>query len=367
MDEFQQLIVSHLPELTYERTDLVSITVEAEELARHCPLDNGRHDFTNNNMATTLGDLAVMPPEVLSMMLSALDLCSLTIFRAVNKCSRLHVDNLPQYKIIFAHAPSVLRAAIASGAGSWISCAQLANVLSNITCSRCADFGAFIYLLTWERVCFMCLSYSNDFLPLSANKAKTVYGLKKTSLNDLHTLTTIPGTYSHSLLVRKKRIRLVDPLAAFEAGIRQHSSVESMTTFFDQRCSALAMYRRRTSFYASDTLPVQDPRQAAPPQSDGHASNALRFQATVRAPYIDIRNDCTDWGVSCAPCRDCGSGQRTGRRNSDWRRLFTRATYTDHARSCPHAEEALKVIAAESTEAWNRQVYLRSGIADTQI
>lgn len=241
MDNLEQLVAFHLPELTYERTDLARATVAAEDLARHCPLDNGRHDF--HKITATLGGLDILPLEILNMIVSDLDLHTLTTFQAVNKCARLHVDRLPQYKIIFTKAPDALRAAVASGAASWISCARLSNVLCSTVCSRCPDFGAFVYLLTCERVCLLCLSYNGDFAPVPRYMARRLYGLNRAYLDRLNNITTFPATYSHSVRKREKGIVLVDRPAAFAAGIRRHGSFEKLRHFVVHRLIAISTGR----------------------------------------------------------------------------------------------------------------------------
>src|SRR2546430_7279285 len=120
MDELAEAVTINVERFTYRRTDLTNATLDPEKLARCCPLDNRRRESTNVDV--TLGVLDVLPLELLNTVLLKLDLRSLTTLRAVNRCARLTVDVIPQYKRIFTHSPRVLRAALSLGAASWISC-----------------------------------------------------------------------------------------------------------------------------------------------------------------------------------------------------------------------------------------------------
>lgn len=92
MDEAEQVIAHNLSKSTYERTDLKNVTVSAENLAKRCTLDNGRHGF--RDILETLGALNKLPLEILQMIFLVIGLRSLTTLLSVNRCARLYVDNL---------------------------------------------------------------------------------------------------------------------------------------------------------------------------------------------------------------------------------------------------------------------------------
>lgn len=151
--------------LTTEHHGLLDIALNHGELERCCPLDNGRHDgfgLSSQDMGLALGYLDTLPFKLCTTILLDLDLQSLTQFRTINRRARFLVDNLPRYKDVITHAPGVIRAALSIQIAPWLSCRTLYCDLRTQACSYCGDFGAFLYLFTGCRVC-----YISQFLPLT--------------------------------------------------------------------------------------------------------------------------------------------------------------------------------------------------------
>jgi hypothetical protein len=64
-----------------------------DEIANLCPLDNGRHHHDVPTYA--LGELEQLPPELLHIVLTQLDIRSLTGFQRVNQRAMQVVDSIP--------------------------------------------------------------------------------------------------------------------------------------------------------------------------------------------------------------------------------------------------------------------------------
>lgn len=312
-------------------------------------LDNGRRQLPIPDTAPTLGALDVLPLEVLHNVLLELDLQSLTTLRAVNRYARHTIDGIYQYKIIISYAPSVLRAALAVGAASWISCSTLYATLCDQACSHCRDFGTFIYLLSCQRVCFLCLSHHKDFLPLAPYRAREEYGLTKNSLGEVRTITTLPGEYSYDSLPRRKRVLLVDRTDARNAGIKLHGSSALMETFVKQhRFQMIARYKQKLRQMPATRVR----RPPCPPyrnQFDDNTHNPLRFMATVRAPWVKAQSGIADWGLSCRGCWII-NGQIEGIRRLDRRRMFSSDGFIDHVKDCRFSQEAFAFLSSSDTD-----------------
>jgi len=231
MEINEQFIMANLHHLTHQRTGFKGAMLEPGDLESHCPLDNGRHD--KQEIFSSLGNLETLPLELLHMILLDLDLQTLTSLRRVNRRTRYTLDTLRQYNEIISYAPHSLRAALSINVGSSISCRQLHKELCFQECIICSRFGAFLYLLTCSRVCYVCLVEDPRFLPLTPKHVGMEFGLTSSEIAKLPFASTIPGIYSHSAKVRRARTSLVDRTTSYKVGVRLHRSVEKMEEYVD--------------------------------------------------------------------------------------------------------------------------------------
>jgi hypothetical protein len=228
MEFNEQFVISNLHHLTHHRTGFKGAMLEPVDLERGCPLDNGRHDKQD---VATLGTLEALPVELVQTILLDLDLQSLTSLRRVNRRTRLTIDTLWQYNEIITYASNSLRAALSINVGTSISCRQLHTELCSQECVTCGRFGAFLYLLTCSRVCYVCLVEDPRFLPLTPKHARIAFGLSSYETGKLPTALTLPGIYSHNSKIRRTRISLIDRTSSRLEGIRLHKSVEQMEEY----------------------------------------------------------------------------------------------------------------------------------------
>ncbi|KAK8199786.1 hypothetical protein HDK77DRAFT_210726 [Phyllosticta capitalensis] len=129
-----------------------------ESLVDKCPLDNGRHNCNTSVEDPHLGDLEQLPLEVIQSILAKSDIRTLTDFRRVNRRAMQVVDNIPEYKAIIKHAASVLRTILCVEAAPFITCEDLHRELCQKECRSCGQVGGYIQLLTFEKICAVCIS-----------------------------------------------------------------------------------------------------------------------------------------------------------------------------------------------------------------
>lgn len=196
MELDEQFVLANLDHLTHHRPGFKGSMLEPEPLERGCPLDNGRHDWQETS--SSLGCLDTLPVELLHMILLDVDLKSLTSLRSVNRRARLTIDALWQYNEIVTYAPNSLRAILNINVGALISCRQLHRELCSQECVTCGHFGAFLYLLSCNRVCYVCLVETPQFLPLTQKHARTAFGLGSSEMAKLPAALSLPGIYSRS-------------------------------------------------------------------------------------------------------------------------------------------------------------------------
>ena len=288
-----------------------------------------------------------LPLEILTVILLNLDLQSLTVLRRVSQSSRLTVDNLPQYQSIWNHGPELLRAALSVKISGSTTLLELYGALTKASCFLCGDFGAFVYMLSCKRVCFLCVTQRPELLPMILSHAKDKYGLDTEALSGLLKMRSLPGVYSQGQTRHRNRKALVDPTAAEEAGIALHGSREQMAkTAKGLRTSLEANWQKRMAEYECKAKSDPKVRKPARPPShqvfDGAGEHPVRFMGILRVPWLNRRRGQTEIGLSCKGCaRGESINQDRYRRSLDWRRQYSHADILQHVQGCEFSQERL--------------------------
>lgn len=377
------LVAAHISMLTSTHTPhFEHLDARSADLERCCPLDSTQHSagFTFPPV-NTLGALDMIPSELTTQVLLYLDLSTITTFRRVNQCARAFIDSLYQYDDIITHAPTVLRATLASNSANWVTLPTLHSTLTTThKCSTCSDFGAFLSLFTCTRTCYLCASRKTNLHPLKPCEARVRYALDEPSSEALHRVKIVPGQYTSKLpdpatyRSKSKRYTLVDRSEAIEAGVKLHGSMRRMRKVVASRervlrlkLKALDINRSRRARLALGHVP-----------DDCKTNNPRRFMGLVRAPWIDRQARVTaDWGLFCKACSPCvtedvtslpsdadpclrckgckkcdyrhlgaqggcaGCLYGTKHKHSDGRRMYRREDFAAHFDDCERSKKAL--------------------------
>jgi hypothetical protein len=319
--------------LTFPFINLKDNTLD-ENLAPACPLDNG-HVFENPR--NDLGLLDRLPLELLHIVLAQLDISTLTDLRRLNRRALQVVDKIPQYQVIVTHAQNVLQAILSIETGRWITCQVLYDAFCTADCETCGDHAGYLYLLTCRRVCFICFTKNDSYLPLSYPLAGLKFGITRQVIDILPHMKSIPGTFSPNGRKCKNRLRLVDHDSARCAGIKIHGTAITMEQYvadvarrkqeeFEKKLGK-RFEKRKTHVQTGGiiTWPCPLIKSAV----DGHSSNPLRFLAIVRMPVYNRLTQTVEDGRYCIGCE---REYRSGRQN--WRRQFSKASFDAHLLEC---------------------------------
>jgi hypothetical protein len=282
-----------------------------------------------------LGALDQLPTELLQGLLPQLDLCSLMQFRRVNRRAIEVVESILQYKAIATHASNVLQGALRTGAGNWISCETVYEKLCTAECEQCGDFGGYLYILTCERVCFLCLSEDDTYLPLPRGRAIRKFGINCRILETLPCLTSLPGEYSTKKFERLMQVTLVDRESAHRAGVVLHGSSEAMERHvsnalgqefqkLDKKTSAEGYRPSFHRFRQHMTEGIYD----------GRSENPVRYMAIVRIPWVKKISQELEWGFHCIGCQNLSHS-----RPLHFRRKFTATKFMEHLRECGNIQD----------------------------
>lgn len=198
--ETQPLTHEEHLELTYT-ADKKDYCLSDINLEQSLPLDNSR---SYDDARCDLGVIDKLPLEIQQIILSSIDLQTLTDFCRVNRRARQVVDSIPEYSSIIRHSPDALHAALGIETARYFTCADLWQALTSRNCAGCGAFGSHIYLLTCKRICFKCLCREKRSLLLTSAEASRCFALDKASLEEVRSMHSIRGRYSPS---RRNRLR----------------------------------------------------------------------------------------------------------------------------------------------------------------
>lgn len=368
-----------LKALTYQRDDLADAVINLDDLRKNLPLDNERVlTVSDTRISASLGKLDTLPLELVHEVILALDLQSLTNFRAVSTTARALVNSNPAYRNIITHAPDAIRAYIATSLASSFNTAQLFDTLCAQSCGLCPDFGGFLFLPNCIRCCWACLTQHPDLLTISSSHARVIFGLTKAGTAKVPVLQSIPGFYKmrtkscnmiRQFLVSKITARRIgsaihgsrEKMEAHVAKIRakQDSAYEKKIAIYHQELAERfeKWERERPSFEEVRAAPMIK-RPSIPPFSndvDQKDDDVRRLLGVMPFPTLDKRSGRTQVGVSCKGCTNklpielipndfypvgIGSGhaQYDGRKR-ELSRMFTREGYLKHYLECGRAQE----------------------------
>ncbi|KAI0390401.1 hypothetical protein F5Y17DRAFT_468947 [Xylariaceae sp. FL0594] len=168
MDNLESLTPSQLASWAYQTSRIVDHTLDDANLEARCPLGKGRYLLPPQH---TLGQLDMLPLELLTYVLLALDIPCLTTFRCVNRAAIGLVDSLHPYRVVLRHCPDILRAIVSIDARSF-DCSTLYETLSATKCEGCDRAGNYLYLITCKRLCHFCHTTNPDYFPVTATPGK---------------------------------------------------------------------------------------------------------------------------------------------------------------------------------------------------
>jgi hypothetical protein len=270
-------------------------------------------------LATT-GTLKSLPIELMHDVLVRLDMRSLMNFRYVNKRAAELVESLPEYKIITKHAQNVLRRILCTQTGAWITCEKLCKKLFTYKCQRCGQFATYLYIITFKRTCFSCLSDGYHYYPISTNRAQGLAGWDDDrELQKLPCMKILPGTYSTG------KCKSSGTAAVFyDFNTVSRTSVE---LFLRQRAA------EPLGPYLDQLEPVPEPLLEPVPRltEDDIQASQLRSVAIVAVPYLSKGPPMKEeFGFSCEACREAHRISRYPPTRLRGRRMFNTASFTAH-------------------------------------
>ncbi|MCJ1304425.1 hypothetical protein MMC08_007237 [Hypocenomyce scalaris] len=185
------------------------------------------------NSNADLGTLDQLPLEILSHIISPLDISTLDRLKAVNRRSFEVTNAHPQFNFINRQAHDALRGVRAIKTSHAITLQALFEKLCTSQCDECGDYGGYLYLVTFRRVCYRCFTEKDRYWPLREIDAVRNFGLSLDILRTVRSFLRYPGRCGDERDQWDFRdyTSLMDRESAFEAGIACHGSLEAMQAY----------------------------------------------------------------------------------------------------------------------------------------
>ena len=220
----------------------------------------------NRNSGSTLGDLDILPPEILTAITLLLDLQSALQFSHTNTRAKDLIAGIHEYRQTRDHALQCLWAAFTTRVASTLCISAIHTALVTRECSRCGAFGRFFSLLTATQCCFHCLERSPEFATISVTEVcRATYRTRAWLESMMPVLYTVPGIYG---------------LAGTDCKRRRFIAAKAhCATRLDLQATL------RIRFNTSQGIP------------EG------RYMASCGIPYLDTATGIVEMGLSCKGCQ----------------------------------------------------------------
>ncbi|KAF2836080.1 hypothetical protein M501DRAFT_1019292 [Patellaria atrata CBS 101060] len=129
----------------------------------------------------------------------------------------------------------------------------LFNKLCVSVCFECGDFGGYMYLVSFERLCCRCvldkdrrLLDKNKYAPLRKLDAVLEYGLTPEALDTLPQFLGYPGYYGSIPWLQKDYVSLIARDSPRDAGIALHGSLQAMQDYTaNADLAVLKLYKKK--------------------------------------------------------------------------------------------------------------------------
>jgi hypothetical protein len=270
----------------------------------------------NTNLAesanfSTLGDLQLLPVELLHMVFEHFNAGSIFRFRHVNRRAAALIAEFPPFKLVVSHALGPLRALLQTGISSRVSLAQIVAALRTRDCEICGSFGGFVWLFQVKRCCFRCIRDSDSLRLVRPHAARSYLKLSAAQLREYQKNGTVlrarPGDYTVLGNKRKGGFNLM--------------SIQEIDAFFVTDSTTISA-RCSSGFKLG-------------------AEDIYQYFACIALPFVD--RAVFDNGVSCAGCQAALSVRVGGlitlgglfRARND---IYSQEGFLDHFRWCHRAQ-----------------------------
>lgn len=254
------------------------------------------------------GILDRLPNETMANIIQYTDLASIDALMLMNRRLFHAVWDHGSYKLLMKHVYGILVSIRATKSGRNVPMDKLISLLYTKKCQRCHDaFGCYIYLLTLERLCNVCMENGKEYTPMREYEAVKEYGLTLEMLETLPRLRVQQGCYGDwgyelwTWVVDRYSCRdLARKLHDSDEGIREYANSEDGKAL---RGLSMKKVRQRDLELRHKLGTRRPPCEHA--RSSCARQTRTRYTVIVRAPWLHPeRKGEAIWGFRCLGCHE---------------------------------------------------------------
>ncbi|KAM0207552.1 hypothetical protein ACHAQI_007555 [Fusarium lateritium] len=255
------------------------------------------------DLPSSLGQLDLLPAELLLSVIELLDFQSLSRLSRVSLLGKDVIEDLPVYREMIQHSPETLVALGQTRLLSYHPATLLHSTLRKSRCVSCFAFGAFLFLPTCERVCFECL-YENQALRMtSPAMAKQCFGLADHDLERIPVMHSVPGTFGLRFQFTHKQVeRLVSVKQAKQLALEIHGSAKKLSQLRPTYCPGRTSMKDAAIFRHFHEASLEPPGcdLSRLPRKAEVVEDDFGGMASIRFPYLSVTG--AENGVLCQGC-----------------------------------------------------------------
>lgn len=187
--------------------------------------------FRRDSASSHLGRLDELPVEILYFVLGLLDLRSISHLSEASLRGHVVVRSFHIYRDLLKYASHPLTVLGRTRCIRHHSATTLHTALFSQDCVSCGHFGAFLFLPTFERCCYECLSKNQSLWVAPRALVKKCFDLDGHQIKGLPVLRSLPGLYqigTQAEISRNRRLNLVSVKSAKALGLKVHGSTTNM-------------------------------------------------------------------------------------------------------------------------------------------
>lgn len=176
-----------------------------------------------------LGQLGLLPLELMSNVCLGLDISSAFSFSQVSRHAREAISSVREFRLAGKYATGCLWVFLNTQVASHVDITAFYSALTTRSCSFCDQFGFLLSIPTVQRCCLRCFQRETKLQPSYLSElTRGVIGIPSASIikRDYPVLRTIPNSYSWGHLSVSRSPRLCPPIQ----GHISATSVRFLTT-----------------------------------------------------------------------------------------------------------------------------------------
>lgn len=169
--------------------------------------------LTSSAPVAKLGQLGLLPLELMTNVCLSLDIASAFSFSQVSRHARAAMASIREFRLVGKHTAGCLWVYLNTRVASHVDMVDLFSALTTSSCSFCGQFGDLLSIPTVQRCCLRCFQHEAKLQPsFLIELTRGVIGIPSANIIKRHfpVLRTIPDSYgwNHSLVSSSRRLYL---------------------------------------------------------------------------------------------------------------------------------------------------------------